>query len=91
MSIVFQTFNRAEATHRVHVTQNVGEAHLCVLMTKIRESRKQEGLWFITEDWCEASSKIFITNKADSQLSVFFVLSRAQAGWKKERPTINRF
>lgn len=90
LSIVFQTFNRAEATHRVHITQNIAEAHLAVLVTNNRSCVTQEELWFITGDWCETSSKVFMTNKADSEISVYFVHNRTQAGWKKERPRIRR-
>ena len=46
---------------------------------------KGDALWFMTESRARATSRIYLSALAEAALVVFFVGTRAQAGWNKKR------
>ena len=85
MAVIFQTYSVAEAHLKVHVTQNSGLADLFVYSVSNIGMAKGDALWFMTESRASATSRIYLSVLAEAALVVFFVGTRAEAGWKKKR------
>ena len=84
MAVIFQTYSVSEAHLKVHVTQNSGLADIFVYSVSNVGMAKGDTLWFMTESRARATSRIYLSDLAEAALVVFFVGTRAQAGWKKK-------
>lgn len=87
---VFQTFNRNEARHSIHITQQKGKADLCVYLVNNRALAFDETRWFICNSKVDAEVILYFGSAGGSKLNVHFVKQPAQAGWQRPHPLKGR-
>ena len=85
MAIVFQTFNRADSTHLIHVTKAPNLADLWVYPVNYLGGHRGDCIWYFTDNRAEASSRIYLCSQAEAQAKVYFVNRYADAGWQKNQ------
>lgn len=84
---IFQVGSTGEAQYRVHITDQKLTADLFVCLTTSPAMATGNGNWYVTKNFTEANRKVVFCGKGAAQFSVYFVKSRAEAGWQKA----NRF
>ncbi len=84
MAKIYQTFSFADAQCKVHITSDKGAADLWVYNVSSRGLASSDPLWYVTENRAEASTRIYFCSRGMSELIVYFVQNRLEAGWQKK-------
>jgi len=84
MCKIYQASTIGDAQYRVHITQDKGLADLWVYLVGARGLAGKNGLWYITNHWAEADRRLFFGSRGMSELVIYIVSSRQQAGWKNQ-------
>ncbi len=90
MAIIYQTYSIAEAHCKAYITQNKGEADLWVYNVGNRGLAYDNSLWYVTNNRSEATARVFFCSRGISQLIVYFVTNKSEAGWQKVHPMEGR-
>ena len=84
MAIIYQTFSYAEAQCRVNITNNRAEADLWVFNVNNRGLANGDANWYVIENRSESSIRVYFCSRGMSDLIVYFVNNKLEAGWQKD-------
>lgn len=84
MAKIYQTFSYADAQCRVNIASNKGEADLWVYNVNSRGMANGDALWYVTDNRSEASKRIHFCSRGMSELIIYFVDNKLEAGWQKK-------
>lgn len=84
MAIIYQTYSFADAQCKVNISTNKAEADLWVFNTSSRGLANGDANWYIVSERAEASVRVYFCSRGMSDLIVYFVNNKLEAGWQKE-------
>lgn len=84
MAIIYQTFSFAEAQCKVNIATNKAEADLWVYSVSNRGLAAGDAIWYVIDERSEASTRVYFCSRGMSDLIVYFVSNKLEAGWQRE-------
>lgn len=80
---IFQVGTFGQAQYKVHITEQKSNADLFVCLVSSPAMATGNGQWYVTKEFAGANRKVLFCGKGTAQFSIYFVNSRAEAGWQK--------
>ena len=89
MALIYQATSIGNANFSVAVV-DIGRADLRVYRVSTRGAAQADGLWYVTDDPLEASSRIFLGSAGMAEFTICFVDNATLAGWTRSHPAQGR-
>lgn len=91
MARIYQTPSMGEATLRVAIVANQGEADLLVYRVSSWGMARGDALWFITRNKQDANTYLYFTSVGMAQVKICFVENMGSAGWQERGQAALRY